>query len=130
MPRGHRYEQERPLPREWLPEPTPLEGTPEWEVARARVLAKLAAPSGAQAPSWPAVLGSWWKPAAVLAAAAAALLLVTDPSPRTRPADMAEPGALPLRLLAAGGHPAALMEELGIPADPVLALVASRGDAR
>jgi hypothetical protein len=129
MSRAHGDGAEDPLPRDWLPQATPLEGTPAWEALLSRVVAAVdpagrgLGPRAARVvrPTWPAVLGSWWRPAAVLAAAAAAMLVLLDPTPApSGPGD----GALPLSLVAAGGQPVALLEGLGIPADPVLALIA------
>jgi hypothetical protein len=114
-----------PLPREWLPDAGPAEGTPEWEALVARVVDAVALP-GRGGPAWPSVLGSWWRPAAGLPAAAAALLLLLDPAP-TRPAP--GDGALPLSVVAGGGEPSAVLEGLGIPAHPVLALITLQGGA-
>jgi hypothetical protein len=114
-----------PLPREWLPEATPLEGSPEWEALVRRVVAAADPVARAGAP-WPSVLGAWWRPAAALAAAAAVLLVLLDaPSVQETPGD----GALTLSLVAAGGEPTAVLEGLGISADPVLALIALQGRA-
>jgi len=117
-----------PMPRDWLPAATPLEGTREWEALFARVLASAALPASRRPrTTWPSVLGSWWRPAAGLAAAAAALLLLMGPQ---APPSGSGDGALPLSLVAAGGEPAALLEGLGIPADPVLALIAVQRQTR
>lgn len=132
MPKRTEDETPRPLPREWLPEPTPLEGTPEWRSMAERIIAA-AEPklrgggtrNAGIAAAWPAILGSWWKPAAALAATAAALLLVLGPA-RQEP----DPSALPLSLVAAEGEPAVLFEGLGIHADQVLALIALLEEAR
>lgn len=125
-----RDETPRPLPREWLPEPTPLEGTPEWRSMAERIITgaehEMGKRTAAIAEAWPAILGSLWKPAAALAAAAAALLLVLHPEPAHREPDAS---ALPLRLVAAEGEPLALLEGLGIRADPVLAMIAFEGPA-
>ena len=122
-----------PIPGEWLPDATPQEGSPEWEALLARVVA--ASEEAARAPTrvgaapapraWPAVLGGWWRGAAVGAAAATALLLLVRPA--TIPPAAVDVGALPLTVVTAQGDPAALLEGLGIPADPVLALIAIEG---
>lgn len=134
MPQRPEDDTPRPLPREWLPEPTPLEGTPEWRSMAERIIAA-AEPKlrgggtrdAGVAATWPAILGAWWKTAAALAAAAAALLLVLHAEPARQEPD---PSALPLSLVAAEGEPAALLEGLGIHADPVLALIVLLEQAR
>lgn len=133
MTRRAEDETPRPLPREWLPEPAPLEGTAEWRSMAERIIAavepKLRA-VGARAPAvattWSAILGSWWRRAAVLAAASAALLLVVG-----RPAVSPEPppGAIALGLVASEADPVTLWGALGVQADPVLALIAIGGQA-
>lgn len=132
MPRGTRDDTPAPLPQGWLPRATPPEGGPDEEAMVARVMAA-AEPGlrrlGKARPRealWPAVLGSWWRPAAALAAVAAALLLLSDAVPGGRRPDA---GAVPLSLLAAQGDPGAFLEQLGIEADPVLALIALREEA-
>jgi hypothetical protein len=127
MPRWNGDDVPAPLPRDLLPEASPREGTPEWEANLARVLAttqrELSELRGREVrlePSWPAVLGSWWKPAVALAGAAvAALVVLSGP---------AEPdaGAVPLNVVVTEGDPAALFAGLGVPADPVLALIAAQ----
>jgi len=124
------YDQgDHPLPRDWLPAATPLEGTHQWNALFARVVAATP-PVWRPRTTWPSVLGSWWRPAAGLAAAAAALLFLMTPQVPLAPPSGSADGALTLSLVAAGGEPAALLEGLGIPADPVLALIAVQGQAR
>jgi hypothetical protein len=122
-----------PIPRSWLPEPSPPEGGARWEAGVQRVLAaaepvlgRLRAPAFEIEAAWTAMLAAWWKPAALLAAAAAALLLVLDPPHAPAATDS---GALPLSVIAADGEPAAMWAGLGIEADPVLALIALREQA-
>lgn len=123
---------QRPLPREWLPPATPQAGSDEWEALRGRVMVAVGStvPSftrgqSVQEAGWVATLGTWWRPAAAIAAAAA-LLVILIPAPPARPSGS---GALALSLVAAGGEPAALLGGLGIPAEPVLALIALEGRA-
>ena len=112
------------LPPEWLPEPLPTAEDPAWDASVRRILAA-AEPtlSGlrdrARHVPWWAALDAWWRPAAALAAASLAGLLIVPPR-----ADSSPSHDLTLRLLAAGGTPDALWETLGVPVDPVLALVA------
>ncbi|MBI4539880.1 MAG: hypothetical protein HY704_10275 [Gemmatimonadetes bacterium] len=120
----------RPLPRDWLPDPHPPEGAPEWDARVGRILAA-ADPELQRLGNRRAVVGTWcvlgllWKPAAALAVAATALLLLTG-----RSAAFPEPsqGLLSLSLIAVEGDPVALWEAswepFGIEADPVLALIA------
>jgi hypothetical protein len=131
MPRwsGDDAPEPAPLPRGWLPEATPREGTPLWEITVVRVMAATEMRASTlldlRPPSaWPSVLGSWWRPAAALAAAAAALLwmIPTEPS-----SPLPGAGELPLSVMATKGDPAALLAGLGVEADPVLALIALEG---
>jgi hypothetical protein len=120
--------QPRPLPAEWLPAAAPAEGSEAWEALRLRVMATAAqARQGVRtrAEGWPSVLGSWWRPAAALATAAVALLLLLGPAPAGRPGS---DGAVTLSVVAGGGEPAALLDGLGIPAHPVLALIALQAE--
>ena len=132
MPRPASDDMPAPLPREWLPRATPPEGGPDHEAMVARVMAAAEPALGRlgkarpREAAWPAVLGSWWRPAAALAAVAAALLLLSDAVPGERQPDA---GAVPLSLLASRGDPGAFLEQLGIEADPVLALIALQEEA-
>jgi hypothetical protein len=116
-----------PLPRRWLPEATPPEGGPEWDIRVERIVAaaeprlrRLARGSEIEA-TWSAGLGSWWKPAAAIAAAAAVLLFALAPAATVQESGE---GWLPLSVVAADGEPFALWVGLGIESDPVLALIA------
>jgi hypothetical protein len=122
-----------PLPRDCLPESQPREGAPVWD-ARVRRIMAAAEPelrriegrrSAVEAAPWWSVMGMWWKPAGALAAASVALLLLLGrrdihPGP--------PPGSIPLGLVASEGDPVTLWGVLGVQADPVLALIAVRGD--
>ena len=118
------------LPREWLPEALPAEGHPVWELRAARIvaaaepeLARLEHRAGGGAGSWLSEMGGWWRPAAALAAAAVGLLfVVADPPPPDSTALSTE--GVALTLIVADGDPVALWAALGVPADPVLALLA------
>jgi hypothetical protein len=128
---GHEAEHAAPaaLPEAWLPEALPPEGHPAWELRARRIiaaaepeLARLEREVGPPATPWLSELGGWWKPAALLAAAASALLFVTaDPPPPDSPAFSSE--GMALTLIASDGDPTALWAALGVPADPVLALL-------
>ena len=72
------------VPGEWLPEPTPAEGTPEWEALAVRVARAAGAAADRrlethplarrpEADAWLEVLGSWWRPATALAVLATGL---------------------------------------------------------
>lgn len=123
----------RPLPRAWLPDPHPPRGASVWDARTQRIMAA-ADPelrrlgkgrAAAEATStWSSVMGRSWKPVAALAAAAVALFLLT-----TRPPASREPpqSSLTLSLVATEGDPVTLWSAFGIPADPVLALIAFRG---
>ena len=128
MPRwsGDDAPEPAPLPRGWLPDATPREGTPLWEITVARVVAatEMRGSTLLDPPAWPSVLGSWWRPAAALAVAAGALLLV---SPAEPPSPQPRAGEVPLSVVATEGDPAALLAGLGVEADPVLALIALGG---
>jgi len=113
-----------PLPGDWLPEPYPSEVDPAWEGSLRRILAaaepelarRAAGRPETSVPGW-IELGRWWKPVAALAAAALALLFIAE-----RPAPIS--GAVALTLIAAEGDPAILWSSGGVPADPVLSLLA------
>jgi hypothetical protein len=118
----------RPLPGEWLPDPSPPEDHIVWQTRTARILAaaereRTARSSvGIGAAPWLSEMGGWLRPAAVLAAAAVALVfLLPDAQARFEPAGAA--AEMALGLVAAGGEPAALWATLGVPADPILALL-------
>jgi len=117
-----------PVPREWLPEAMPPEGHPVWELKVARIMAtagaelgRLADGAGASRASWLSEMGNWWRPAAALAAAALALLATVDDPRSASPA--IPPQAVSLGLIVADGNPTALWAALGVPADPVLAIL-------
>jgi hypothetical protein len=117
-----------PLPREWLPDALPPENHVVWDSRASRILTsaehvwRVPHSSGAGAAPWLREMGGWLRPAAALAAAAVALLLVLpDASADIEPAQAADQMAL--GLVASGGEPAALWAALGVPADPVLALL-------
>lgn len=118
----------RPLPRDWLPDSHPPEDAPVWHARVERIMAvagpelrRLGSRRSATEITWWSRMGLWWKPAAALAAASTALLLLVG-----RPAVFPEPppGSIPLGLVASEGDPVTLWRALGIPADPVLALIA------
>ena len=123
----------RPLPRDWLPEATPPEGAPEWEIRQERILAA-AEPAlrrlekwGSQTEAtWSTTFGSWWRVAAAMATAAVALLFMLRPAAIVRESGDSR---VPLSVVAAEGEPFALWAGLGIDADPVLALIALEGRA-
>jgi hypothetical protein len=121
-----------PLPREWLPDPHPPAGAPDWDAKIGRIMAAadpelriLASGHAALSPAGWSTMGRWWKPAAALAAAVIMLLLATE-----RPSDLQDeaPASLSLSLVATNDDPLALWEAsldaFGIRADPVLALIA------
>jgi hypothetical protein len=112
-----------PLPREWLPEPSPREGDASWEPRVARILAATDwHPRSTEAALW-GDLARWWRPSAALAAAAAAaLVFVVADVPRPEPTS-APSGGLALTMIASDGNPVALWAALGIAADPLLALL-------
>lgn len=134
-----------PLPREWLPPSLSPEGSPEWETRAARImtaagpgLARLQAGVGVasgsgltrasrrtaiDANSWWSEVGRWWKASAALAVASLALLLAVVDRPHTGAPEVTG-DALALGFVMAGGDPAGFWHALGIPADPVLALLA------
>jgi len=114
---------------QWLPTGLPPAAHPVWE---ARVSRTLVATESAMVRlehgfltgegSWWWEMGRWWQPAAVLAAAAIALLITV--SDREVPGSGDDPAhGVALTLIASEGDPVALWEALGIPADPVLALL-------
>jgi hypothetical protein len=115
-----------PIPGDWLPEPSPPEGSPTWKATVARVMAaadhELAMRGSSEGPAqispW-LVLGQWWKPAAALAAAATGLLLFVD-RPAPAPASVS---SLSLIVVAAEGDPQAIWGVTD--AHPVLALLAA-----
>lgn len=118
-----------PLPREWLPDALPPENHVVWEARASRIVTSaerewVVRPSaGAGAAPWLLEMGKWLRPAAALAAAAIGLLFVMPDSPaEIEPGQSADEMALDL--VASGGEPAALWGALGVPADPVLALLA------
>jgi hypothetical protein len=117
-----------PLPGEWLPDASPPEDHVVWETRTARILVSaerewtVLQSVGIGAAPWLSEIGSWLRPAAVFAAAAVALLFaLPDSRAHIEPALTADEMAL--GLVAAGGEPAALWATLGVPADPVLALL-------
>jgi len=112
-----------PLPREWLPEGAAPHGDAVWEARAASILALTEhawrAEARRAATPWLMELGRWISPAALLAASAAVLLLVAgNQAPSTPHEDAAA-----LSLITADGDPVALWATLGVPADPVLALL-------
>jgi hypothetical protein len=118
-----------PLPREWLPEPVLPGGHVAWDASAARIVgalelewAKHTARGQPDASHWVSDLGRWLRPAAALAAAAITLLFVLD-DPRTHPSSTHAADEMALGLVASHGDPAALWATLGVPADPVLALL-------
>lgn len=113
----------------WLPDPIQPEDHPEWDRRTARILAAaepgLARSAGRPATAteaWLYELGGWWRPVAALAAAAVAFLLLVTENPRPGP-NATEPDAMALTILASDGDPTAIWAALGVPADPVLALL-------
>ncbi len=117
-----------PLPRDWLPEALPPENHVVWETRASRILLTADRESldrrseRVGAAPWLWEIGSWLRPAAALAAAALGLLFVwPDSRASADPARAADEMAL--GLVASGGEPAALWAALGVPADPVLALL-------
>lgn len=118
-----------PLPREWLPEPVLPGGHVARDASAARILGALelewarhTARGQPDASRWVSDLGRWLRPAAALAAAAIALLFVLDDY-RTHPSSTHAADEMALSLVASHGDPAALWAALGVPADPVLALL-------
>jgi hypothetical protein len=117
-----------PLPRDWLPDALPPENHVVWEGRASRILTstegewRVRRSAGVDAAPWLWEMGNWLRPAAALAAAAVGLLVVVPDSPADiEPAQAADEMAL--GLVASGGEPAALWAALGVPADPVLALL-------
>jgi hypothetical protein len=120
----------RPLPRGWLPDPQPPEGTLVWEARTRRIMAaagpefwKLTSAHSAAEVTWWSVMAPWWKTAAALAVASTVLLLLAG---RRAGPPQTPPGSIPLGLVASGGDPVTLWRALGIQADPVLAQIAIR----
>ncbi|MEQ1858051.1 MAG: hypothetical protein ABL963_16470 [Longimicrobiales bacterium] len=118
-----------PLPRDWLPEALAPESHAVWDASTARVLASaerewsIRASGVPGVASWLSEMGGWLRPVAMLAAAAVVLALVlTDRPTLMAPSQAAD--AMALQLVASGGEPFALWAALGVPADPVLALLA------
>lgn len=109
-----------PLPRAWLPEARAPEGHPVWQLRVARVMS--AAGPALAPPPWWSEMGRWWKVSAGLAAAS--LLLFFGISDRP-PADGAEVAGdeFALGMVVAEGDAAAFWGALGVPANPVLALL-------
>jgi hypothetical protein len=94
------FDDDGPLPQDWLPEATAAADAPEWERRVARIVAAAEA-----CPTTATTLGAWWKVAAVLAAAVALTLVLT---PRDE-----DTATLPLAVIA-----------VGLDAHPVLAMLA------
>jgi hypothetical protein len=117
----------RPLPADWLPNPSPREDSAAWRHLRDRIvenaageLSRLSPGRATEDATWYGIMAAWSRPAAAMAAAAALLLVIGQRAPRPQqPAD-----SLPLSVLAAGGEPYALWHGVGTEADPVLALIA------
>lgn len=113
----------------WLPDPVPPEEDPEWGRRVARILvaaeprfARMAGGTPQATETWLSEMGGWWRPVAAFAAAAVAFLLFVTEAPRPG-TDAIEPDAMVLTILASNGDPAAIWAALGVPADPVLALL-------
>jgi hypothetical protein len=120
----------RPLPRGWLPDPQPPEGTLVWEARTRRIMAaavlelqRFRSRRSAAEVTWWSVMAQWWKPAAAVAAASVALLLLIG---RSAVAPEPRPGSIALGLVASDGEPVTIWRALGIQADPVLAQIAIR----
>ncbi|MCA1789292.1 MAG: hypothetical protein LC667_05370 [Thioalkalivibrio sp.] len=114
---------------EWLPDPIPPENDPEWDRRVARILAaaepalaRMAGRSATATEAWLSEMGGWWRPVAALAAAAVAFLLLVTEAPGPGP-NAPEPDAMTLTILASDGDPTAIWAAMGVPADPVLALL-------
>jgi hypothetical protein len=118
-----------PLPRAWLPERMPPEGHTFWETRAARILgaaelecARRTSHAREDSAAWLFEMGRWLKPAAALTAASLVLLFVL-PDTSARPVTRHAADEMALGLVASHGDPAALWASLGVPADPVLALL-------
>lgn len=112
-----------PLPRQWLPEPRAVEGHPVWELRVARVMA--AAGPALAGPPWWSEMGRWWKVSAGLAAASL-LVFLGVPEVPDRPIQGGTGVAgdeFALGMVVAEGDAAAFWGALGVPADPVLAVL-------
>jgi len=112
-----------PLPRDWLPAALPPEGDAFWDAGIAGILVATELHTGTAVPSWLSEMGRWWQPTATLAAAAvvALLFVVAGSPPLESPGEPSD--GLALMMIAADGDPVALWAALGVPADPVLALL-------
>jgi hypothetical protein len=118
-----------PLPREWMPEAAPPDGHPTWESRTARIMvavepewARLRLGARQGAASWLSEMGGWLRPAVAIAAAAVALLFLVVEPPASA-ARILTTDDMALSLIVSDGDPVALWAALGVPADPVLALL-------
>jgi hypothetical protein len=130
MTTGSDHNAKNPLPRDVLPDSLPPSSAVVWDSKVRRIMAAADAELrrlGSAGPrpdvAWWSGIGLWRKPAAVFAVAAATALLFVMIGRLSVVRDV-QPDVLTLGLVAADGDPVTLWGAAGIPADPVLALIA------
>jgi len=129
MTSGSNYDANHVLPRDVLPDSLPPNDAAVWDARVRRIIAaadpdlrRLRSAGSSADVAWWSGMAQWRTPAAVFAAVATILLVVM--MGRLSVFRDIPPDELALGLVATDGDPMTLWGAAGIPADPVLALIA------